>query len=49
MTTEGEKERYARALRERDTDLVRVFRDHRQLFELLGQPVKESATHRSTA
>lgn len=48
MRSAEQDRRYAEAIRQREAELDRVFIEYREVFELLGQPVNELRTQRST-
>ena len=48
MLSAEQDQRYAEAIRQREAERDRVFIEYREVFELLGQPVNESRTQRST-
>ncbi len=48
MVSEEDVERTRQAIQERERMMASIFSEHRRLFELLGQPVKDERTQVST-
>ena len=48
MLSAEQDQRYAEAMRQREAERSRVFIEYREVFELLGRPVNEPRTQRST-